>query len=214
MRYGDHLDEDAKDFIGFAVDGVSLMQTLIDDVLLYSKVDTQESEFTVTDAGVALEKALTNLQRRISASNAQINIVDSLPTLRADSTQLMQLFQNLIVNAIKFRSAASLQIDIQVERQEDEWLFSVKDNGIGIDPQYSDRIFVIFQRLHTRDEYPGTGMGLAICKKIIECHRGKIWVESELGKGATFYFTIPVGGRERDLRNGRKAKNYSFSRGQ
>ncbi|MDJ0634521.1 MAG: ATP-binding protein [Xenococcaceae cyanobacterium MO_188.B29] len=214
MRYGDHLDEDAKDFIGFAVDGVSLMQTLIDDVLLYSKVDTQGSEFTVTDAGVALEKALTNLQRRISASKAQIAVVDSLPTLRADSTQLMQLFQNLIVNAIKFRSAAPLKIEIGVERQEDEWLFSVRDNGIGIDPQYSDRIFVIFQRLHTRDEYPGTGMGLAICKKIIECHRGKIWVESELGKGATFYFTIPVGGRERDLRNGRKAKNYSFSGGQ
>ena len=214
MRYGDHLDEDAKDFIGFAVEGVSLMQTLIDDVLLYSKVDTQESEFTVTDAGVALERALTNLQRRISASKAQIAVVDSLPTLRADSTQLMQLFQNLIVNAIKFRSAAPLKIEIGVERQEDEWLFSVKDNGIGIDPQYSERIFVIFQRLHTRDEYPGTGMGLAICKKIIECHRGKIWVESELGKGATFYFTIPVGGRERDLRNGRKAKNYSFSGGQ
>lgn len=214
MRYGDHLDEDAKDFIGFAVEGVSLMQTLIDDVLLYSKVDTQESEFTVTDAGVALEKALTNLQRRISASNAQITIVDSLPTLRADSTQLMQLFQNLIVNAIKFRSAAPPKIEIGVERQEDEWLFFVRDNGIGIDPQYSERIFVIFQRLHTRDEYPGTGMGLAICKKIIECHRGKIWVESELGKGATFYFTIPVGGRERDLRNGRKAKNYSVSGGQ
>ena len=214
MRYGDHLDEDAKEFIGFTVDGVSLMQTLIDDVLVYSKVDTQGSEFTVTDAGVALEKALTNLQRRISASNAQINIIDSLPTLRADSTQLMQLFQNLIVNAIKFRSAAPLQVDIRVERQEDEWLFSVQDNGIGIDPQYSDRIFVIFQRLHTRDEYPGTGMGLAICKKIIECHRGKIWVESELGKGATFYFTIPVGGGERDLRNGRKAKKHSFGRGQ
>ena len=214
MRYGEHLDEDAKDFIGFAVEGVSLMQTLIDDVLLYSKVDTQGSEFTVTDAGVALEKALTNLQRRIRDSNAQINVVDSLPTLRADSTQLMQLFQNLIVNAIKFRSAAPPKIEIGVERQEDEWLFFVRDNGIGIDPQYSDRIFVIFQRLHTRDEYPGTGMGLAICKKIIECHRGKIWVESELGKGSTFYFTIPVGGRERDLRNGRKAKNYSVSGGQ
>ncbi|MGL5941618.1 MAG: ATP-binding protein [Waterburya sp.] len=214
MRYSNELDEDAKDFIGFAVDGVSLMQTLIDDVLIYSKVDTQGSEFAITDSGVALDQALTNLQRRIRESNAEIIVADTLPTLKADSTQLMQLFQNLIVNAIKFRSAATPKIEIKVERQEDEWLFSVQDNGMGIDPQYRDRIFVIFQRLHTRDEYPGTGMGLAICKKIIECHRGKIWVESELGKGATFYFTIPVGGRERDLRNGRKAKNYSFSGGQ
>lgn len=214
MRYGDRLDEDAKDFIGFAVEGVSLMQTLIDDVLVYSKVDSQDSEFKITDSGVALEKALTNLQRRIRDSNAEIIVADSLPILKADTTQLMQLFQNLIVNAIKFRSAAPPKIEIGIERLEDEWLFSVKDNGIGIDPQFSDRIFVIFQRLHTRDEYPGTGMGLAICKKIIECHRGKIWVESELTTGSTFYFTIPVGGRERDLRNGRKAKNYSLGGGQ
>lgn len=214
MRYGDRLDEDAKDFIGFAVEGVSLMQTLIDDVLVYSKVDSQDSEFKITDSGVALEKALTNLQRRIRDSNAEIIVADSLPILKADTTQLMQLFQNLIVNAIKFRSTAPPKVEIGVERLEDEWLFSVKDNGIGIDPQFSDRIFVIFQRLHTRDEYPGTGMGLAICKKIIECHRGKIWVESELETGSTFYFTIPVGGRERDLRNGRKAKNYSLGGGQ
>ena len=214
MRYGDHLDEDAKDFIGFAVDGVSLMQTLIDDVLVYSKVDSQGSEFTTTDAGVALEQALTNLQKRIRDSNAQIIVADPLPALRADSTQLMQLFQNLIVNAIKFRSTAPPKIEIRVERLEDEWLFSIQDNGIGIDPQFYERIFVIFQRLHTRDEYPGTGMGLAICKKIIECHRGKIWVESELGQGSTFFFTIPVGGSERDLRNGRKAKNHSFGGGQ
>lgn len=214
MRYGERLDEDAKDFIGFAVEGVSLMQTLIDDVLVYSKVDSQGGEFTITDSGVALEKALTNLQRRIRDSKAEIIIVDPLPNLKADSTQLMQLFQNLIVNAIKFRSEAQPKITIEVERQENQWLFSLQDNGIGFDPQFSDRIFVIFQRLHTRDEYPGTGMGLAICKKIIECHRGKIWVESELGKGSTFYFTIPVGGRERDLRNRRKAKDYSFGGGQ
>ncbi len=201
MRYGDRLDEDAKDFIGFAVEGVSLMQTLIDDVLAYSKVDSQVSQFELTEVKVSLEQALTNLQKRIRESKARIIIQDSLPTIMADKTQLMQLFQNLIGNAIKFRSAATPEIEIKAERKEDEWLFSVKDNAIGIEPQFSDRIFVIFQRLHTRDEYPGTGMGLAICKKIIECHRGRIWVESELGKGSTFYFTIPVGGRERDRRN-------------
>ena len=214
MRYKERLDEDARDFIGFAVEGVSLMQTLIDDVLVYSKVDSQSGEFTITDAQVSLEHALTNLERRIKDSDAEVVVVNPLPTLKADSTQLMQLFQNLIVNAIKFRSAATPKIEIGVERQEDEWLFSVSDNGIGIDPQFGDRIFVIFQRLHTRDEYPGTGMGLAICKKIIECHRGKIWIESELGKGSTFYFTIPVGGHERDFRNGRKAKDYSLGGGQ
>ena len=201
MRYGDRLDEDAKDFIGFAVEGVSLMQTLIDDVLAYSKVDSQVSQFELTEVKVSLEQAITNLQKRIRESKAQIKIQETLPTIMADQTQLMQLFQNLIGNAIKFRSAAAPEIEIKAERQEDEWLLSVKDNAIGIDPQFSDRIFVIFQRLHTRDEYPGTGMGLAICKKIIECHRGRIWVESELGKGSTFYFTIPVGGRERDRRN-------------
>ncbi|MEM9276510.1 MAG: ATP-binding protein [Cyanobacteria bacterium P01_F01_bin.143] len=201
MRYGERLDEDAKDFIGFAVEGVTLMQTLIDDVLTYSKVDSQESQFELTEVRIPLEQALTNLQKRIRESQAVIKIQDNLPTIMADKTQLMQLFQNLIANAIKFRSAAAPEIEIKAERQEDEWLFSVRDNAIGIDSQFSDRIFIIFQRLHTRDEYQGTGMGLAICKKIIECHRGRIWVESELGKGSTFYFTIPVGGRERDSRN-------------
>ena len=203
MRYGDKLDISAKEFIGFAVAGVSLMQNLIDDVLAYSKVDLQGAEFTLTDANVALERALNNLQGSIRKSQAEI-ICHNLPTVMADSTQLMQMFQNLIGNAIKFRSEQSLKIEVNAERLDDSWLFSVKDNGIGIDPQFGDRIFVIFQRLHTRDEYPGTGMGLAICKKIVECHRGSIWVESELNKGATFYFTIPVGGRKRDRRDGRQ----------
>ncbi|BCL38690.1 sensor histidine kinase [Nostoc sp. MS1] len=213
MRYQEALDEDANEFITFAVEGVSLMQTLIDDVLAYSKVDTQAIAFQLTEVEKALEKALGNLRQRIAETGATITH-DPLPTVMAGSTQLMQLFQNLIANAIKFRSHEAPQIHIGAERLEDEWLFSVKDNGIGIDPQFSDRIFVIFQRLHTRDEYHGTGMGLAICKKIIECHRGRIWVESQLGQGATFYFTIPVGGRERERRNGRKTQNNLFSRGQ
>jgi chemotaxis family two-component system sensor kinase Cph1 len=207
MRYESELDEDAKEFINYAVEGVSLMQTLIDDVLAYSKVDTQAIAFQVTEVERPLEKALSNLRRRIKETGATITH-DPLPTVMADSTQLMQLFQNLIGNAIKFHSQEPPKIHIGAERLEEEWLFSVKDNGIGIDPRFSDRIFVIFQRLHTRDEYPGTGMGLAICKKIIECHRGRIWVESQLGQGATFYFTIPVGGRERG--NGRKAQNNLF----
>ncbi|BAY26634.1 multi-sensor signal transduction histidine kinase [Calothrix sp. NIES-2100] len=209
MRYEDELDEDAKEFINFAVEGVSLMQTLIDDVLAYSKVDMQAIAFGLTEVEAPLNRALSNLRGRIHETGAIITH-DPLPTVMADSTQLMQLFQNLIANAIKFRSNKLPQIHIGAERLEDEWLFSVRDNGIGLDPRFSDRIFVIFQRLHTREEYPGTGMGLAICKKIIECHRGRIWVESQLGAGASFYFTIPVGGRERERRNGRKTQNNLF----
>ncbi|MFB2893396.1 ATP-binding protein [Aerosakkonemataceae cyanobacterium BLCC-F50] len=196
MRYNEELDQDGKEFIDFAVEGVSLMQTLIDDVLAYSKVDLKGIEWELTDLELALDRALSNLRGRIGETNATVTF-DQMPTIVADGTQLMQLFQNLIGNAIKFQKKDEPpQIHIGVQRQEDDWLFRVKDNGIGIDPQFSDRIFVIFQRLHTRDEYPGSGMGLAICKKIVECHRGRIWVESELGKGATFCFTIPVGGRD------------------
>jgi chemotaxis family two-component system sensor kinase Cph1 len=204
LRYNNQLDTDAKEFIGYAVQGVHLMQTLIDDVLAYSRVDTQAIEFELTDVQTALDMALGNLRKRIKDNEAVITS-EPLPTVMADKTQMMQLFQNLIGNAIKFRSTNPPKIYIGATRLEDEWLFSVQDNGIGIDPQFFERIFIIFQRLHTRDEYPGTGMGLAICKKIVECHRGRIWVESEPDKGAKFYFTIPVGGRERDLRRERKA---------
>jgi chemotaxis family two-component system sensor kinase Cph1 len=213
MRYSEELDEDAQEFISYAVQGVSLMQTLIDDVLAYSKVDMQAIAFQMNDVETALMRGLGNLRQRINETGATITH-DPLPTVMADSTQLMQLFQNLIGNAIKFHSDQPPQIHVGAERIEDAWLFSVRDNGIGIDPKFSDRIFVIFQRLHTRDEYTGTGMGLAICKKIVECHRGRIWVESELGQGATFYFTIPVGGRELERRNGRKTQNHLFGRGQ
>lgn len=213
MRYQNKLDEDANDFINYVVEGVSLMQTLIDDVLAYSKVDMQAVEFQLTDVNTSLERALTNLRQRISETKAIITH-DDLPTVMADSTQIMQLFQNLIGNAIKFRSDKSPAIHIGATRLEDEWLFSVSDNGIGFDPKFSDRIFVIFQRLHTRDEYVGTGMGLAICKKIIECHRGRIWVESQPGEGATFYFTLPLGGSERERVKRRKAQTNLFGRGQ
>lgn len=210
MRYSEELDRDAKEFIGFAVEGVNLMQTLIDDVLVYSKVDLMGIEWGLTEVDTALNRALSHLRGRISETGAIVTC-DPMPTIVADSTQLMQLFQNLIGNAIKFRKPDETpQIHLAVERQEDDWLFTVRDNGIGIDPQFFDRIFVIFQRLHTRDEYPGSGMGLTICKKIIECHRGKIWVTSELGQGSTFAFTIPVSGGDRDRVSGRK--NYSLGR--
>ncbi len=211
MRYSEALDLDAKEFIGFAVEGVNQMQTLIDDVLAYSKVDILGIEWGLTDMETALQRSLSHVRSRISETDAIVTF-DPMPTIVADSTQLMQLFQNLIANAIKFRKPDETpQIHISVQRQEDDWLFSISDNGIGIEPQYFDRIFVIFQRLHTRDEYPGSGMGLTICKKIVECHRGQIWVTSEPGRGATFSFTIPVSGGERDRVSGRK--NYSISRG-
>jgi chemotaxis family two-component system sensor kinase Cph1 len=210
MRYDEQLDRDAKEFIGFAVEGVSLMQTLIDDVLVYSKVDLQGIEWQLTEVETALNLALNNLRGRITETGAVVTS-DPMPAIVADSTQLMQLFQNLIGNAIKFRKPDTPpHIHIGMRREEDEWLFWVQDNGIGIDRQFFDRIFVIFQRLHTRDEYPGSGMGLTICKKIVECHRGRIWVESTLGEGTTFYFTIPVSGGDRV--NGRKSYNHPTSR--
>jgi chemotaxis family two-component system sensor kinase Cph1 len=213
MRYEAELDADAKEFIGYVVEGVILMQTLIDDVLAYCNVDTLGITFQVTEVETALNRTLKNLRQRIGETGAIITH-DPLPTVMADETQLIQLFLNLIGNAIKFRSSQLPKIHISAKRLEDEWLFSVQDNGIGLDPQFSDRIFTIFQRLHTRDKYPGTGIGLAICKKIIECHRGRIWVESQLGRGATFYFTIPVRGCDHERQNGRNTQNYLFSGGQ
>jgi two-component system, chemotaxis family, sensor kinase Cph1 len=206
MRYRDRLDTDANEFIEYAVEGVSLMQTLIDDVLAYSKVDIEAIEQEQVEVEHSLQQALNNLRGRIAESGAVITH-DPLPSIMAERTQVMQLFQNLIANAIKFRGDASPRIHIGAEQREEDWLFSVRDNGIGLEPQFRDRIFVIFQRLHTRDEYAGTGMGLAICKKIVECHRGQIWVESTLGQGATFYFTIPIGGRDREYINGWRKQN-------
>ena len=190
-QYGGRLDKDADEFIGFAVDGAKRMQGLIDDLLAYSRVGTRGKEFTATDCNVVLARTLLNLKTAIDESGAQVT-QDQLPTVPGDEFQLGQLLQNLIGNAIKYRGQGPAEIRVRCERDGEMWRFAVTDNGIGIDPEYTDRIFVIFQRLHTRQEYPGTGIGLAICKKIVERHRGKIWVESEPGKGSTFYFTLPV----------------------
>jgi len=190
-QYGGKLDKDADEFIGFAVDGAKRMQGLIDDLLAYSRVGTRGKEFTATDCNVVLARTLLNIKTAIDESGAQVT-QDQLPTVPGDEFQLGQLLQNLIGNAIKYRGERPAEIHVGCERDGEMWRFAVTDNGIGIDPEYTERIFVIFQRLHTRQEYPGTGIGLAICKKIVERHRGKIWVESEPGKGSTFYFTLPI----------------------
>lgn len=190
-RYKGQIGTDADEFIAYAVDGAKRMQKMINDLLTYSRVGTRGKPFEPTRCKAILDQVLANLKVAIGESDAVITH-DPLPTVMADDSQLIQVLQNLIDNAIKFRSDQSPRVHIGVERQDGEWLFSVRDNGIGIGPQYYERIFVIFQRLHTREEYSGTGMGLAICRKIVERHGGRIWVESESGKGSTFYFTIPV----------------------
>jgi len=190
-RYKTQLDEDARELINYAVEGVSLMQSLIDDVLNYSKIDTQPIAVAPIPMESSLEVALSNLRQEITETGAIITH-DTLPTVIADHTQMVQIFLNLISNSIKFHSHEPLKIHIGVEKLADEWLFSLRDNGIGIDPQFHQRIFIIFQRLHVREEYPGTGVGLAICKKIMERHQGRIWVDSQPNQGTTFYFTIPL----------------------
>ncbi len=190
-RYKGKLDPDADDFIGYAVDGAKRMQTLIQDLLIYSRVGTRGKPSEPTDCEDILRQVLANLKLAIEDSSAVVTY-DSLPTVIADASQLIQLLQNLIGNAIKFCSDATPHIHVSTKQEGDEWEFSVADNGIGIEPEYFDRIFVIFQRLHGREEYLGTGIGLAVCKKIVERHGGRIWVESEPGEGTTFFFTIPI----------------------
>lgn len=189
-RYGDRLDSDAKEFIAFAVDGAHRMQRLISDLLAYSRVGTRGSPFAPVDGEAILQHAMGNLELAIQESGAVVTHTP-LPTITGDAVQLVQLFQNLIGNAIKFRGEATPQVHVSATRQGPEWIFRVSDNGIGIDPQYFDRLFIIFQRLHSRAEYPGTGIGLAISKKVVERHNGRIWVESEAGKGSTFCFSLP-----------------------
>ncbi|MGB5712618.1 MAG: ATP-binding protein [Waterburya sp.] len=190
QRYSGKLDADADQIIGFAVDGSTRMEELIHDLLEYSRVGKQDKSFAIVDCESVLDCSSHNLQLLIQETDATIARM-ALPTVIGEQGQLIQLFQNLIENAIVYRSQESPRIEVGAEAQAEQWLFSVKDNGIGIDPQYQDRIFQIFQRLHTRQEYPGTGIGLAICHKIVERHGGKIWVESAAGEGATFYFTLP-----------------------
>jgi PAS domain S-box-containing protein len=189
-RYQGRLDEDADEFISYAVDGASRMQILINDLLQYSRVGTRGNPLSRTDTGTVLEAACANLRVVLEESGAKVTS-DELPAVMGDPVQLSQLFQNLLGNAVKFSNEGEApRIHIGAERREGEWLFSVSDNGIGIEPEYLEKIFVIFQRLHARTEYSGTGIGLAVCKKIVERHGGSIWVVSVPGEGSTFYFTL------------------------
>ena len=188
-RYGETFDGDAKEFMAYIVDGAARMKQLIEDLLAYSRVGTRGRQFQAIDSAASLARALANLRGAVEASGATVTH-DKLPEVVADGAQLAQVFQNLIGNAIKFRGEEPPRIHIGAQTHETVWVFSVKDNGIGLDTQYADRIFMMFQRLHNKAEYPGTGIGLAIVKKIIERHGGRIWVDSEPGKGATFGFTL------------------------
>ncbi len=189
QRYRDRLDQDAKEFIGFAVDGATRMQRLIQDLLAYSRVTTRGAGLAPTDTQTALRHALENLRAAIQESGAVVTH-DELPTVLADAAQVTQVFQNLVGNAIKFRGEDQPRVHVSATSTEDGWVFSVADNGIGIDPQYFDRIFLIFQRLHPSHRYPGTGIGLALCHRVVQRHGGRIWVASAPGKGATFFFTL------------------------
>ena len=198
-RYGDKLDGDAREFTAFIVDGATRMKQLIEDLLAYSRVGTRDKNFKPVDAGSSLGRALTNLRAAIQDSGATVTH-DPLPTIPCDEVQVAQLFQNLIGNALKFRKPdAAPAVHVGAADQGAEWEFMVRDNGIGIEPQYFQRIFMVFQRLHDKGEYPGTGIGLAIVKKVVERHGGRIWVQSQPGAGTTFHFTMP---KERKAANG------------
>ena len=190
-RYSGQLDERAEKYIYFAVDGATRMQRLITDLLAYSRVGTQGGELSPTDTSPVVDEALSNLEVALADSNARV-VYPDLPQVTADSSQLVQLFQNLIGNALKFKSGERPRVEVRAERDGSYWLFSVRDNGVGFDQKYADRVFGVFKRLHRNRDIPGTGIGLAICQRIIDRHGGRIWAESTPGKGATFYFTLPA----------------------
>ncbi len=213
--YAEQLDDEAKEYIDFAVDGAMRMKRLINDLLLYSRVGTQGLPIDTVDCEQVLANVLLNLTAAILETDAKVDH-EPLPAIRADASQIGQVLQNLIGNAIKFHGDRTPEVSIKAVASGDEWLFSVRDNGIGIAPEFLERIFIIFQRLHSTQEYPGTGIGLAVCKKIVERHGGRIWIESESGQGSTFYFTFPRMKQEKadDGQFERESNRDSVGRGQ
>ena len=193
QRYSAQLDDDARDFLRFAREGATRMRELIDALLSYSRIDTRAQPFTTVAMDQVLSLALENLRESIAQSKAEV-IRGPMPSLEGDALQLGQVLQNLIGNAVKFHGPNPPHVWVTAERRGPDWRFSVRDDGIGIAPEYQERIFVLFQRLHSREEYPGTGIGLSVCKKVVERHGGKLWVESSgrPGEGTTFFFTIPA----------------------
>lgn len=191
-RHGARLDAEATEFLGFAVDGAKRMQDLISDLLDYSRVTSKARGPVEVDCEALMAEVKSNLSVQIAEKNAAVTS-DPLPRVKADPSQLLQLFQNLVTNGLKFNSAAAPTVHVSAIAEPGVWHFAVRDNGIGIDPKYFGKLFVIFKRLHAREDYPGTGLGLALCKKIVERHGGRIWVESTLGRGAAFHFTWPSG---------------------
>jgi light-regulated signal transduction histidine kinase (bacteriophytochrome) len=191
-RYSDKLDADAREFIGFAVDGATRMNEFLDGLLYLSRVARDPGVHDPIDSDRALKTSLVNLKTTVKDSAAQVSM-DPLPSARINETHLLQLFQNLIGNAIKFQKNGAPKVHISGVRDGELVRFSVKDNGIGIDPAFADQVFEVFRRLHTRDHYPGSGIGLAICKRIVEQRGGKIWFDSKPDQGTTFYFTLPAG---------------------
>ena len=190
-RYGDKLDDQAKEYIGFAVEGSKRMYALVDDLLMYSRVETSVLPFAPVEMDQVMITVLKDLGEAIEASAATVTAGD-LPEVHADHQQMVQLLENLVGNAIKFRRDDAPAVRVSASINGNDWVFSVKDNGIGIDKKYADKVFQMFQRLHARETFPGTGIGLAICKKVVERHGGRIWFESEPGVGTTFFFTLPA----------------------
>jgi len=191
-RYEGRLDERADEYIGFVVDGTARMQQLINDLLTYSRVGRIDKDAASVDCNRIMERVRLDLAAAIEQSGAVVTVAGELPTVTGNPTRLVQLFENVVGNAVKFHGPAQPRVVISAERRGAQWRFAVSDNGIGIEPRYSERVFGVFQRLHTRAEYPGTGIGLAVCKKIVETQAGTIWFESEPGAGTTFYWTLPA----------------------
>jgi light-regulated signal transduction histidine kinase (bacteriophytochrome) len=201
-KHGNELSPQAKEYMSTAVEGANRMRQLVDDLLHYSRIESRGSTLVPVDLNEVACTVENNLHVSVLEAKGEV-IIHSLPTVLADEQQMTQLLQNLVGNSIKYRGNEPPRVEVSARRRGEEWIIGVRDNGIGIDPQYQDKIFQMFQRLHTKDEYPGTGIGLAISKKIVEVHGGRIWVESELGNGSTFYFSLPR--RVSNLTEGRDA---------